>query len=106
MSHTRTQTIFAFVTILASLAVLTTNQPLSAQGITHAEIAAIDSIFQPWNDPAGPGAAVAVTRNGRLIYSQGYGSAQLEYRSQSLRPPSSISLRSPNTSPPSQSDSS
>jgi len=80
MSHTRTQTIFAFVTILASLAVLTTNQPLSAQGITHAEIAAIDSIFQPWNDPAGPGAAVAVTRNGRLIYSQGYGSAQLEYQ--------------------------
>jgi CubicO group peptidase (beta-lactamase class C family) len=52
----------------------------AAQGPTRAQVARVDSIFRPWSDPAGPGAAVAVTRNGRIIYSQGYGSAQLEYR--------------------------
>jgi CubicO group peptidase (beta-lactamase class C family) len=54
--------------------------PLAAQGITRAEVEAVDAVFEEWNDPGRPGAAVAVTRNGRVIYSQGYGSAQLEYR--------------------------
>jgi len=49
-------------------------------GITALERARVDSLFAPWSDPGAPGAAVAVTRDGRLIYSQGYGSAQLEYR--------------------------
>ena len=48
-------------------------------GPTAAQIASIDSIFAEWDDPRAPGAAVAVTRDGRLIYSQGYGSAQLEH---------------------------
>jgi CubicO group peptidase (beta-lactamase class C family) len=53
---------------------------IQAQGVTREQVARVDSIFQTWSDAAGPGAAVAVTRNGRIIYSQGYGSAQLEYR--------------------------
>lgn len=52
----------------------------ASRGITAAQVEAVDAVFQEWSDPAGPGAAVAVTRNGRIIYSQGYGSAQLEYR--------------------------
>jgi CubicO group peptidase (beta-lactamase class C family) len=51
-----------------------------AQGLTADEVIRVDSVFEDWSDPAGPGAAVAITRNGRIVYSQGYGSAQLEYR--------------------------
>src|SRR5690625_3316181 len=65
---------------LLLLALPTLTPPLLAQGLTRAEIAAVDSVFQEWSDPAAPGAAVAITRDGQLIYSQGYGSAQLEYR--------------------------
>lgn len=53
--------------------------PSQHPAITAEQVARVDSIFGRWADPAGPGAAVAVTRNGRVIYSQGYGSAQLEY---------------------------
>jgi CubicO group peptidase (beta-lactamase class C family) len=53
---------------------------LHAQELTRAQIEQIDEIFETWSSADGPGAAVAVTRNGRTIFSQGYGSAQLEYR--------------------------
>ncbi len=39
----------------------------------------IDQIFTPWQGTDTPGAQVAVVRNGELVHSQGYGSAQLEY---------------------------
>ncbi len=39
----------------------------------------IDSIFAEWDRPDSPGAAVAVMRRGEIIFSKGYGSAQLEY---------------------------
>lgn len=52
---------------------------LVAQGATRAQVEQVDAIFAGWSDASGPGASVAVTRNGRVIYSQGYGSAQLEY---------------------------
>lgn len=52
---------------------------LSAQGTTRAQVEQVDALFREWSDAAGPGAAVAVTQHGRVIYSQGYGSAQLEY---------------------------
>jgi CubicO group peptidase (beta-lactamase class C family) len=48
--------------------------------ITREQVAEIDSIFANWSAPDGPGAAVAVVRNGRTVFSRGYGSAQLEYR--------------------------
>jgi CubicO group peptidase (beta-lactamase class C family) len=54
--------------------------PSAVQDITREQIARVDAIFEPWNGADGPGAAVAVTRNGRTIFSKGYGSAQLEYR--------------------------
>ncbi len=65
---------------LLPLAALMPSAELWAQGPTREQVAQVDSIFQTWSDAAGPGAAVAVTRDGRIIYSQGYGSAQLEYR--------------------------
>lgn len=39
----------------------------------------IDAIFQPWNKPGSPGAAVAIIEHGKLAYEKGYGSANLEY---------------------------
>lgn len=39
---------------------------------------AIDSIFARWNSPASPGCALGIIRDGKLVYSQGYGMASLE----------------------------
>lgn len=39
----------------------------------------VDAIFQPWNKPGTPGAAVAVVKEGQYVYQKGYGIANLEY---------------------------
>ena len=39
----------------------------------------VDEIFMPWNSIQTPGAAVAIVKDGEIIYKQGYGSANLEY---------------------------
>ncbi len=39
---------------------------------------AIDAIFAEWNTPTSPGAAVAVSQNGEVVFSKGYGLADLE----------------------------
>src|SRR5579872_3527409 len=41
--------------------------------------ARIDEIFKQWNKPDTPGVAVAVIRDGKLVYQKGYGAANLEY---------------------------
>ncbi|MCY3739455.1 MAG: serine hydrolase [Candidatus Poribacteria bacterium] len=47
---------------------------------THQTLEArVDQLFAEWNKPDSPGAAVAVTRGGEVIYKQGYGTANLEY---------------------------
>ena len=47
---------------------------------THETLEAkIDQLFAEWNNPDSPGAALAVTRDGEIIYTQGYGMANLEY---------------------------
>jgi CubicO group peptidase (beta-lactamase class C family) len=43
------------------------------------EPARVDSIFSEMNRPDGPGAVVAVLRNGSIVLERGYGLAQLEY---------------------------
>ena len=39
----------------------------------------VDQLFAPWDRPGSPGAAVAVVQNGSILFSKGYGSANLEY---------------------------
>ena len=39
----------------------------------------VDQLFSEWNKIDSPGAALAVTKNGKIIYTQGYGMANLEY---------------------------
>lgn len=39
----------------------------------------VDRLFKPWDKPDSPGAALAVIKDGKVIYKKGYGYAQLEY---------------------------
>ena len=39
----------------------------------------IDKIFERWDRPGSPGCAVGVAQQGRVVYVQGYGMANLEY---------------------------
>lgn len=39
----------------------------------------IDQLFTSWNSIESPGAAVAVEKDGKIIYKKGFGSAELEY---------------------------
>jgi CubicO group peptidase (beta-lactamase class C family) len=43
------------------------------------ESQAIDSIFSEWNKPDVPGCALGIIKDGTLIYSKGYGLANMEY---------------------------
>jgi CubicO group peptidase (beta-lactamase class C family) len=63
-------------TLLAgALAALGT--PLPAQS-GHA--ARVDALFSEWSHADGPGAAVAVLRDGEVVLERGYGSAQIEHQ--------------------------
>ncbi len=50
---------------------------LEPRGITPDKI--VDQLFTPWNSIESPGAAVAVEKDGKVIYKKGFGSAELEY---------------------------
>jgi CubicO group peptidase (beta-lactamase class C family) len=39
----------------------------------------LDDLFQTWNRPGTPGAAVSVIQRGKLVFEKGYGLANLEY---------------------------
>ena len=39
----------------------------------------VDKLFEGWNKPDSPGAALAVLKDGEVIYKKGYGYANLEY---------------------------
>lgn len=39
----------------------------------------VGKLFEKWDNPASPGAAVAVVRDGMVVYRNGFGSAQMEY---------------------------
>ena len=39
----------------------------------------VDQLFAEWNRSDSPGAALAIVREGEVIYKHGYGTANLEY---------------------------
>jgi CubicO group peptidase (beta-lactamase class C family) len=43
------------------------------------QIAAIDEIFAPWDKTESPGAALAVIKDGEIVYERGYGQSNLEH---------------------------
>jgi CubicO group peptidase (beta-lactamase class C family) len=56
-------------------------------GVPDAMGPALDRVFAAWGDAEGPGCAVGVSRNGRVVYEHGYGMANLE-TSTPIRPSS------------------
>jgi CubicO group peptidase (beta-lactamase class C family) len=46
---------------------------------TQTQAAAIDRIFAPWSKPDSPGCAVAVMKDGRIVFEHGYGLADLDH---------------------------
>ena len=59
---------------LASILFLATAVFVSADEKT----AAVDKIFAPWDSTSTPGLALAVIKDGEIVYSRGYGMANLE----------------------------
>ena len=51
----------------------------TAQVLTPEQERSIAEVFEDLDDPGSPGASVAVIRDGRVVFSAGYGSAQIEY---------------------------
>src|SRR6476660_1039826 len=51
----------------------------SAQSLPDSVINKIDSLFSKWNNSNSPGCTVGIVRNDSLIFSKGYGMANLEY---------------------------
>ncbi|MGI9610541.1 MAG: serine hydrolase domain-containing protein [Acidimicrobiia bacterium] len=51
----------------------------TAAAAQQVDTSAIDAVFSKWDQADSPGVSVAVMRRGEIIFSRGYGSAQLEY---------------------------
>ena len=58
--------------------------------------ARVDGLFAQWNRRDTPGCAVGIVHRGQVIYSKGFGSADLEYQAPTRRRPCLRSCRSPN----------
>ncbi|MFT4645441.1 MAG: CubicO group peptidase (beta-lactamase class C family) [Pseudohongiellaceae bacterium] len=43
------------------------------------KIEEIDNLFKKWDNPDSPGAAIGIIQNGKMLYSKGYGVANLEH---------------------------
>ena len=65
--------------VLLVLAGLIAATGCAAQASIDDRIPAIDTIFATWDQPGSPGCAVAVAQDGSLIFSRGYGYANLDY---------------------------
>jgi CubicO group peptidase (beta-lactamase class C family) len=61
---------FACLFLITSMAVAQTDEKLTQR---------IDSIFNRWDKTNSPGCALAVVKDGKIIYKRGYGMSNLEY---------------------------
>ncbi len=65
--------------LLLGLALLLAPRLTAAQAADDSLAVRVDALFASWDKPDTPGAAVAVARDGEIVYQRGYGSANLEY---------------------------
>ena len=76
---TRCRRFLATAAILA-LAVGCTSPDDPQAGLeTGADNPAVDALFASWDTPGSPGCALAVARDGALVYTRGHGYANLDY---------------------------
>ncbi|MBE3123507.1 MAG: beta-lactamase family protein [Planctomycetes bacterium] len=68
--------------VMVWLAVLVGGSWVAAQEVPQANKvlpSQIDKVFERWDRPGSPGCAVGVDQHGKVVYTQGYGMANLEY---------------------------
>jgi CubicO group peptidase (beta-lactamase class C family) len=71
---------FAAVVTILALTVGCTSQEGPYAGVeTGDDNAVVDAVFASWDLPGSPGCALAVAQDGTLVYSRGYGCANLDY---------------------------
>ncbi len=68
--------ILALVVLMTALSTARPRVQPAAEPTLEAKV---DALFSKWNTLDAPGAAVAVVKDGLVIYRKGFGSAQLEY---------------------------
>ncbi|TDI70416.1 MAG: class A beta-lactamase-related serine hydrolase [Bacteroidetes bacterium] len=66
--------LFSLIIIFNSFLSCQTNQPP-----TFTENREVDALFKEWNFEQSPGCALAVIKDGEIIYKKGYGTADLEH---------------------------
>jgi CubicO group peptidase (beta-lactamase class C family) len=59
--------------------ILTAGAKLRAQALPDPIVKKINSLFRSWDNTQSPGCVVGIVRNDTLIFSKGYGMANLEY---------------------------
>ena len=64
-------------TVLTLLLIMSTT--LTSAQPADSLIAQVDALFEAWNRPGSPGAALAVVQGDEAIYKRGYGMANLDY---------------------------
>ncbi len=77
---TRCRCSLASVTLLALAGACTNGGDARHAGLeTGTDNPAVDALFASWDSPGSPGCALAVAQNGALVYTRGYGYANLDY---------------------------
>ena len=61
----------------AALALLVTPLVASAQTLSPDNVTQVDNIFAQWSKPDSPGCALGIYQDGKIVYKQGYGMANL-----------------------------
>jgi CubicO group peptidase (beta-lactamase class C family) len=64
--------------VFSSFSILAFTATISAQQSAQQTSAAVDEVYSDYAVPGAPGCALAVARDGKLLYAKGYGSANLE----------------------------
>lgn len=65
------------ITLLCSTSMASFSQEVKKRQITPAQI---DAVFSQWDTPDKPGIAVGVLNDGEIVYTKGYGLANLEHQ--------------------------
>lgn len=79
MSHRIQGSSLTFLYTLLALAVPAGANLASERPATSSLKSRVDAVFAAWNRPDSPGCALGVVQNGKLVFQQGYGRANLEH---------------------------
>lgn len=66
-------------TIILLIALLFLASTVPAQSLDNLTTTKVDEIFAHWNSTDSPGCALGIIKNGKLVYTRGYGMADLEH---------------------------